>query len=788
MVSSHCDTKSPRCSWLWRGLTMGIACTSGAVGAAAKPNGDVFEAAGGRTHKHAARVPRRLLQQDSLPTQQTSAQAPSGRTPKVALAFLSMGAFPQEESWRCWFQAAHNQVPLAPLQQAGCPRELVAEAVAAMPTSASDSDPIADQPLFSVYVHVPQGASYASDSMFAPYVIDSHFETQWGAHSITDAMRAVLAEGLKDERNQVFITVSDDSTPLHPPMVIYQSSLHFPVSRINACLGGERTLDRWSEVMETDALQPVRLEDWRKSSQWFQIKRHHAAAMVADEAIDHTFRTYCGQDAQSGPCATDEHYPATVLNMMGHRFETDCQGWVMATDWRDGGAHPYTFQEYDITSDLLDGLAAPQGCYPVLAQQLASYGFVQTGSDIEVAHAACQAAPPWSSYLLGSSCPLVARKFAKSSDPHVARWSRNAMRRYNDRATAAAQEPMRSAIFANITKIDDAMRADFFPEFGCTASKRDYAWPSGVFMDFACPTGQVGDAEMIEALRCYVDRPLCEGVITEKRHLFEVDDAFEDTLAGGSAMSDGVQLLRSLRESAKPELHGNVAQQVLDVLRQSTLSLPFYLQDLEVLKVEQQATLLGVLWFASSTPSGERDESLVYFSDLLSNMTRNPAALEMALEGAIRNTLPLFALPPEQLPPFDAALRLGEAVARSVADVTLENLEAARGALMKHARVVHHRLEPVVTDIGRRLQGADNLHPDIAWLTSRADGFGMLAAVMVAYAQGEETRESTARLESLKMAAETLQPSEAHMRAARDLTTLVSIARALAAAPPAIVP
>ncbi len=763
---------------------MGLACTSGAAGAP-KPTGDVFEPAGNRARRNTAPGPRRLLQQEVLPTQEASMQAWSTGAPKIALAFLSMGAFPQEESWRRWFEAAHNQVALSPLQQAGCSREQVAQAVAAPPVSPTESLPIADQQLFSVYVHVPQGTPWPDDSIFAPYVIDTHLETMWGAHSITDAMRALLAEGLKDPRNQVFMTVSDDATPLHPPTVFYQSALHFPVSRINACLGGERTLGRWDEAMETATSQPVRADDWRKSSQWFQIKRHHAARLVEDEAVDSTFRNFCAPDTQRAFCASDEHYPATALNMLGHRFETDCQGSVMATDWRHGGSHPYTFQADDITFELLDGLAEHQGCHPVLAQQLASYGFVQSGSDVETAHAACEALPSWSNYLLGSSCPLMARKFDASTDPHVARWFRHMMLRSHVWATAVTQDPMRRDVLTNVTKIDDKMKTDFFPDTGCTASKRDYVWPRGGFMDFACPPEKVGDAEMIEALRCYVERPLCEAVIAEKRHFFAVDHAFQDTLEGGYAMNDGVRLLRSLRESAKPELHRDVERGVMAILRESTLSIPYYMQDLEVIGIQEQATLLGVLWFVSHSPADRRDERLAYFSDMLSSMVCNPAALEMALQGAINKTLQPFVLPPRQLPQFEAAIRLGEAVGRSLADITLEDLNTALGARPARAPRVSHRLEDMVLEIGSRLKGAEGLHPDIAWITTRHDGFGMLAAVMVTHAQERNTPESIARYESLEMAAETLQPSEAHMRYARDLSALISIAQAIAKPPPA---
>ena len=35
---------------------------------------------------------------------------------------------------------------------------------------------------------------------------------------------------------------------------------------------------------------------------------------------------------------------------MGH--ETDCSGFLVEVSWRQGGAHPYSYQQDDITPDL----------------------------------------------------------------------------------------------------------------------------------------------------------------------------------------------------------------------------------------------------------------------------------------------------------------------------------------------------------------------------------------------------------------------------------------------------
>ena len=754
---------------------MGVACTSTPL---SKPNAhvDVFESSAAR-FKHSISGASRKLLQDEQPS-----HAWVANHPKVGLAFLSMGTFPQEETWRLWFQAAHNQVALAPLQQGGCTKETLAQAIGTAPGARANTHPIADQDLFSVYVHVPNGVHYSLESTFAPYVLGTRLDTQWGTHSITDAMRAILAEGLKDERNQVFVTVSDDAMPLRHPTVFYQSAIHFPVSRINACLGNERTTGRWREAMANKAAYPVRLEDWRKSSQWFQIQRHHAERLVEDQAIDHTFRNYCTENADQPACTSDEHYPATTLSMLGHTLETDCQGSIMATDWSDGGSHPSTFQEDAITFEFLDKIAETSGCHPKLAYQLASYGFVQRGSNLEAAYAACESAPLWQNSLLGSSCPLMSRKFDKSTDLHVARWLKHRFRRAEKWSLEAKLSSTRTEVLANATVIHDIAYSAFFPESGCASTRRDYVWPRGVFMDFTCPTRKVGDATMIEALRCWAERPVCEAVISEKKRFFDVDSAFQDTLEGGDAMNDGIRLLRTLLVSSKPKLHRDVTKRVMDIVRASDLSIPFYVQDFEIIRPEQRVALLSILWFVGEVPYDQTNEPFLYFSNMLKRMVGNPAALEIAIEAAVQKKLLPFPLPSEDFTAFESTAQLAEVLSRSLSEVTMERLNQASGAPPARVPTTPKRLGDVVHMAAARVQEAHELPYNIGWVTSRPDGFGMLAAIMATQALGRDTRESAARLETLQMATEAMQPSQSHMHVARDLSVLCALAQTLATA------
>ena len=101
--------------------------------------------------------------------------------------------------------------------------------------------PIAQQALFSVYVHTAPGFSYAPGSVFAGYETGQRLPVSWGQHSIVShaccvhmckccktpyrplccvqvqAERLLLREALAEPLNERFVLLSESCLPLYPP-------------------------------------------------------------------------------------------------------------------------------------------------------------------------------------------------------------------------------------------------------------------------------------------------------------------------------------------------------------------------------------------------------------------------------------------------------------------------------------------------------------------------------------------------------------------------------------------
>lgn len=59
----------------------------------------------------------------------------------------------------------------------------------------------------------------------------------------------------------------------------------------------ERHPHRWTNRMETPHMKH---DHWRKSSQWFGLKREHAELVMADTEIDTSFHDHCYPTTEEG--------------------------------------------------------------------------------------------------------------------------------------------------------------------------------------------------------------------------------------------------------------------------------------------------------------------------------------------------------------------------------------------------------------------------------------------------------------------------------------------------------
>lgn len=161
-----------------------------------------------------------------------------------------------------------------------------------------------------------------------------------------EAERRLLANALLDFRNQRFVLLSESCIPLFNFSTIYNYLTKSTKNFVEAydspgAVGRGRYTPRMRPL--------VKLSQWRKGSQWFQIDRPLAVAIVSDRQYFPVFKKYCRP-----PCYSDEHYlPTLVSTKFWRRNSNRTLTWV---DWSKGGAHPSKFIRTDVTVEFLKRL------------------------------------------------------------------------------------------------------------------------------------------------------------------------------------------------------------------------------------------------------------------------------------------------------------------------------------------------------------------------------------------------------------------------------------------------
>eukprot|EP00208_Stichococcus_sp_RCC1054_P002801 CAMPEP_0206137708 /NCGR_PEP_ID=MMETSP1473-20131121/2776_1 /ASSEMBLY_ACC=CAM_ASM_001109 /TAXON_ID=1461547 /ORGANISM="Stichococcus sp, Strain RCC1054" /LENGTH=539 /DNA_ID=CAMNT_0053530909 /DNA_START=217 /DNA_END=1833 /DNA_ORIENTATION=- len=231
------------------------------------------------------------------------------------------------------------------------------------------------QELFSVYVHTaPSFPDYPADHLFYGRRLpsDQLVTVGWGQHSVTRAMRALLAAAVADNRNQRFMFVDEASTPLFPPQLVWTQFMSENKSRMSAC-EHQRSEDLWHPSFERPFL---RKSDWRKSSQWSMLIRPHAEVLVAETHIWDVITPMCEARLQPVPgsnatkpywCISDERYYPTVLAAAGLSNQTSCAGNAMFVDWAHkkwDSPSPVTFYQKDVRSHFLASIQLKEGECP----------------------------------------------------------------------------------------------------------------------------------------------------------------------------------------------------------------------------------------------------------------------------------------------------------------------------------------------------------------------------------------------------------------------------------------
>lgn len=167
-----------------------------------------------------------------------------------------------------------------------------------------------------------------------------------------DAERRLLANALLDLANEWFVLLSESCIPVRNFTFVYQYLARSGHSFIGAVDDvGPYGRGRYDMRM----MPEVNISVWRKGSQWFEVNRRIAVAIVKDTTYYPKFEKFCRP-----ACYVDEHYFPTMLTIeMRHLLANRSITWV---DWSRGGAHPATFGKSDITESFLARVLGERTC------------------------------------------------------------------------------------------------------------------------------------------------------------------------------------------------------------------------------------------------------------------------------------------------------------------------------------------------------------------------------------------------------------------------------------------
>ncbi|XVF20945.1 hypothetical protein REPUB_Repub12eG0047700 [Reevesia pubescens] len=231
------------------------------------------------------------------------------RVPKVAFLFLTRGPLPMLPLWERFFKG-HDKY-------------------------------------FSIYLHTPPAfrLNVSSDSPFYGRQIPSQ-HVEWGTVLLADAERRLLANALLDFSNERFVLLSESCIPVYNFQTVYKYLIGSTYSFVESYDDPSRYgRGRYNRKMLPD----IKLYQWRKGSQWFEMQRSVAIYIIADTKYYTLFKKYCRP-----ACYPDEHYIPTFQNMFhGSLNANRSVTWV---DWSMGGPHPAKYEGANITEGFIQAI------------------------------------------------------------------------------------------------------------------------------------------------------------------------------------------------------------------------------------------------------------------------------------------------------------------------------------------------------------------------------------------------------------------------------------------------
>lgn len=159
-----------------------------------------------------------------------------------------------------------------------------------------------------------------------------------------DAERRLVANALLDFYNERFVLLSESCIPLFNFTTIY----NFLVNSKHGFVASYDDPRKIGRGRYNPKMAPtIKISDWRKGSQWFEVNRKMAVEIVSDTMFYPVFNESC-----SPPCYSDEHYIPTLINKFCSLDNSNRSiTWV---DWSKSGSHPGRFGRAGVSLEFLN--------------------------------------------------------------------------------------------------------------------------------------------------------------------------------------------------------------------------------------------------------------------------------------------------------------------------------------------------------------------------------------------------------------------------------------------------
>lgn len=167
-----------------------------------------------------------------------------------------------------------------------------------------------------------------------------------------EAERRLLANALLDFSNERFVLLSESCIPLFNFSTIYTYLMNTSQNFVESYdLPSPVGRGRYNQQM----YPIIKLNQWRKGSQWFAMDRNLALEVISDTTYFPMFQKYC-----KGSCYADEHYLPTFVST--NFWDTVVNRTLTYVDWSKGGPHPSRYMRTDVTEEFLHKLRNETDC------------------------------------------------------------------------------------------------------------------------------------------------------------------------------------------------------------------------------------------------------------------------------------------------------------------------------------------------------------------------------------------------------------------------------------------